>query len=213
MTGSTRQPEPSKIDGLRALAVLEEGALHMGIDLLRRELADLIKWRRYALHGENVETGIDEIFREHIVDRAGEIGGADEPLDLQRLQRPHLIAAGGEHRYLEFALPLFDELGLARVAEHHERRRALGMDQVAADLGELRHQRLIGRDRALELVGGAFPDAEKQRDHPDALGQHADQLFEPARPHGRLDAAQHAAPAGEGHGDTSREFWLEPDSG
>ena len=34
-----------QIDGLRALAVLEEGALHVGIDLMRRQLADLIERR------------------------------------------------------------------------------------------------------------------------------------------------------------------------
>jgi hypothetical protein len=73
------------------------------------------------------------------------------------------------------------------------------MDQVAAAFSELRHQRLIGRDRALELGGGAFLDAEEQRDHADALRQHADQLLEPARPQRRLDAAHDAAPAGECH--------------
>jgi len=52
------------------------------------------------------------------------------------------------------------------VAEQHEWRRALGMDEVAADLGELRHQWLERRDRPLELVGRAFPDAQKERDSP-----------------------------------------------
>ena len=198
-----RQHAPTRteqIDRLRALAVLEEGALHVGVDLVRGQVSDLVERRRYPLHAEHLESGLHEIFGEQVVDRPGEIGRAHEALDLERLEGAHVIAAGGEHRHLVLALPFFQELGLALVAEQHERRRALGMDQVAADLGELRQQRLVRRDRPLELVGGAFLDAEKQRDHADALGQHADQLLEPARPQGRLDAAQHASPAGEGHG-------------
>ena len=101
-----------------------------------------------------------------------------------------MIAAGGEERDLVCLLPALDLVGLALEAEQHERWRAFGMDEVAAGVGELLDHRLIGRDRALELVGGALVDVEEQREHADAFRQHADQLFQPARTQGRLDAAQ-----------------------
>ena len=78
----------------------------------------------------------------------------------------------------------------------------LGMEgiEVAFDMvGELFDLRLVGCGGALELVGRALMDVEEQRQHADALGQHADQLFEPARPQRRLDAADHAPPTRECH--------------
>src|SRR6185312_13788013 len=187
-----------QIDRLRGL-VLQEGPLDVRVDLLRRQLLDLVELGRHALHAEHVEAGFGEIAREQIVDLAGKIGGADEALHLEGLQRPHMVGAGGEDRHLVLLLPFPDDRRLALVAEQHEVRRALGMDEVAALLGQRREMRLVGLDGALELVGRAAADIEEERNHADPFRQHADELLERARPQRRLDAADNAAPACEGH--------------
>ena len=99
---------------------------------------------------------------------------------------------------LYFFSQRFDDLGFALAALHHERRRAVRMDQVAAVLGQHRHELLVGRHHGLELVLGAAADIEEQRDEADAFRQQADDLLGHARPHGRIDHADDAAPTGKG---------------
>ena len=73
------------------------------------------------------------------------------------------------------------------------------MDQIALLLGQQRDLRLVARDDALELGGGAFADVEEQRDDADAFRQQADELLGRSRPHGRIDQADDAVLAGERH--------------
>ena len=89
-------------------------------------------------------------------------------------------------------------------AVHHERRRAVRMDQVAALLGQHRHELFVVRHHGLELVLGAAPDVEEQRNEPDAFRQQPADLLGHARPHGRVDHADDAAPTGERHEGTFR---------
>src|SRR5262245_12537959 len=180
--------------------MLEEGPLDVSVDLLGRKLADFVERDRDALHPKHVETRLDEIFRKQIIDAANEIGRAQDLPGLERAQRAHVVRARGEEWPLVLPLPFREQLGFALEAEQHERRRALRMDQVAAGLRELLDQGLIGRSRALEFIRRAFAYIEEQWNNADAFGQHADQLFEPARPQRRLDAADNAAPTGECHG-------------
>src|SRR5262249_51297203 len=180
--------------------MLEEGLLDVGIDLLGRELADLVEIDLDAFHAEHVEARLDEIFREQVVDAADKVSRAQDLLRLERVQCPHVVGARGEERELVLLLPLLQELGLAFESEQHEGRCAFRMDEVASGVRKLPDQRLIRRSRALELFRRAVADVEEQRQHADALRQHADQLLEPARPQRRLDAANDAAPTRECHG-------------
>src|SRR6266550_6647065 len=54
------------------LAVLEEGALDVGIDLFGGKLADLVERHVDARHGEHVEARGAEVIGEHVIDGAGE---------------------------------------------------------------------------------------------------------------------------------------------
>src|SRR5262249_1709508 len=137
--------------------------------------------------------------REQVVDAADEVSCAHNRLGLERAQRPYVIGAGGEERHLVLRLPFLDVLSLALEAEQHERRRPFRVDKVAAGLGEKLYQGFVGRGRPLELFGKAFADVEEQGDYADALGQHADQLLEPAGSERRFDTADHAAPTRECH--------------
>src|SRR5437764_12465376 len=94
------------------LAMLEEGLLDMSVDLLGRELADLVEIDLDAFHAKHIEARLDEIFREQIVDAADEIGRAQDLLRLERVQRPHMVRTRGEERQLVLLLPLLQELGL-----------------------------------------------------------------------------------------------------
>src|SRR5262245_19749031 len=92
-----------------------------------------------------------------------------------------------------------DDLGFAFAALHHERRRALRMNEVAAALGKLRNALLIGGHHGGELVFRAAADIQEQGDEPDAFRQQAHNLLGHARTHRRIDHAHDAAPAGECH--------------
>src|SRR5262249_44326103 len=100
-----------------------------------------------------------------------------------------------------------DDLTLALASLHHERRRAVRMNEVATALREHRDLLLIRGHHRLELVLGAAADIEEERNEPDALGQEADHLLGDARPERRIDHADDAAPAGKGHVAFSRSSW------
>ena len=55
------------------------------------------------------------------------------------------------------------------------------------------------RHHGLEFVLGAAPDVEEERNEPDAFGQQTAHFLGHARPHGRIDHADHAAPTGKRH--------------
>ena len=178
---------------------LEEIALDVGVDLVARQLLHLVERHidpRHAAHGE---ARVAEIFGEDGVELGREIGGAEDRLGLERLERVHVVLRNAHDRCLVFLLPCPDDLGFALAALHHERRRAVGMNEVAAALGQHRHKLLVGRHHGRELVLRAAPDIEEQRDESDAFRQQADDLFGHARPQGRVDHAHDAAPAGKGH--------------
>src|SRR5437764_14116919 len=72
------------------LAMLEEGLLDVSIDLLGRELPDLVEIDLDAFHAEHIEAGLDEIFGEQVIDAADKVGRAQDRLRLERMQRPHM---------------------------------------------------------------------------------------------------------------------------
>ena len=151
------------------------------------------------VHAAHRKAGIAEIFGEHDVELFGEIGGADDGLGLQRVERIDVVHGHAHDRHLVFLLPGLDDLRLPLAAVHHERRRAVRMDQVAALLGQHRHELLVVRHHGLEFVLGAAADVEEQRDEPDAFRQQPADLLGHARAHGRVDHANHAAPTGKRH--------------
>ncbi len=110
-----------------------------------------------------------------------------------------MILRHAHDRSAIFLFPALDDLGFALAALHHEWRRAVRMNEVAAALGQDRYELLVGRHHGLELVLRAAPHIEEERNEPDAFGQQANDLLGHARPHGRVDHADDAAPAGERH--------------
>ena len=62
----------------------------------------------------------------------------------------------------------------------HERRRALGMDQVDLRLGELLDALLEVVEDALEFVDRPLADIDEERQHADPVREEPAELFDPA---------------------------------
>src|SRR5437879_149767 len=111
------------------------------------------------------------------------------------LHRPHARGDGMDDRDAELALE--------RLPEEHERWRALGMDEVDADLRELRDLLLHGVDDPREFLPRATTDVEVERDDADAFREQPDELLERAGAVRRLHEADRAMRAAEpGHART-----------
>src|SRR5439155_1194043 len=104
----------------------------------------------------------------------------------------------GDDGNAEPALPSADDLALTRRPEEHERWRALGMDEVDADLRELRDLLLHGVDDPREFLPRATTDVEVERDDADAFREQPDELLERAGAVRRLHEADRAMLAAEG---------------
>jgi hypothetical protein len=94
---------------------------------------------------------------------------------------------------------MFDDPGFPPAPLNHEWRRAVRMDEVAAEFGQHCDLRFVGRHHGRELVFGAAADVEKERDEPNAFRQQPDDLLGHAGPQRRVDHSYDAAPAGECH--------------
>jgi hypothetical protein len=92
----------------------------------------------------------------------------------------------------------------ALTAQHHKRRRAVGMDEVALFFCQHGHELLVVRHHGVKLVLSAPPDVEEQRNEANAFRQQPADLLGYARPHGRVDHADHAAPTGKRHEEALR---------
>src|SRR5580704_16862814 len=110
-----------------------------------------------------------------------------------------MVLRDREDRRVVFLLPARDQPGFGFAAQHHERRRAHGIDEVAGLLGQERDIALIGGHCRLELVSAAAAKIEKQRNEPDAGWKQADDLLGDARAHGRIDHPDDSTPAGKRH--------------
>ena len=142
----------------------------MGVDLLAGQFLHLVERHIDAFHAAHLETCVAKIFGEDGIELFREIGGADEALGLERVERIHMVLRHAHDRHFVFLLPGGDDLGFALAAEHHERRRAMGMDEVAVLLGQHRHELLVVRHHGVKLVRGAALDIEEQRNEADAFG-------------------------------------------
>jgi hypothetical protein len=76
---------------------------------------------------------------------------------------------------------------------------AMGVDEIAARLGQYGNELLVMRHHRAEFILRAAADIEEQRDEADAFREQANDLFGHAGAHGGVDHAHHAAPAGECH--------------
>src|SRR5262249_24575460 len=158
---------------LRLLAMLHEDLFDMGINKLSREVANLLEGNIDSFHAEHVKTRIDEIFGKGLVDSAREVGGADKALDLERAQRADMVRPGCKDRPPVFLFPLLDQVRFAFIAQHHEGRRTLRMDQVHFVFRELLDQRFVMANDAREFLSHAALNIEKEGNDAHALRKDA----------------------------------------
>ena len=149
--------------------IVADGVLDETVDPIARQLRHFVEGDVDAGHVETVKAGIDEVFSKHAIDVATEIGHAEEARHLERAQGIDVAGAGGEDPRLVVLLPFADQLLLIVIAEHHEWRRAGGVDDIDAHAGELGDLCLITGNGLLEFVDRATEHVEAQRDEADAF--------------------------------------------
>jgi hypothetical protein len=80
------------------------------------------------------------------------VGRAHDGFCLQRAQRVDVILRHGHDWRAIFLFPPLYDLGFALSPLDHEWRRSVGMNEIAAALGQHGDQLLVGRHHGLELV-------------------------------------------------------------
>lgn len=127
------------------------------------------------------------------------IGRTDDGLYAHRTKRGDVVLSGGEDGRLVFLFPAADEPRFSLAAEHHEGRRAIGMNRVGALLGAERNLLLVSAHHRAKFLTRAAADVEKQRNDADAFRQQANEFLRRAGTQRRMNDARNAAPCRKSH--------------
>ncbi len=149
---------------------------------------------------KHFESGVGEVAREDIVHLLiAKISAADKLLDPQSAQRLGLRHAGREDRHFILRLPSADDLLLRLMAAHHERRPALGMHEIDADLRQLRDLGMISFHRAEIAALRMFLDAGVHRNAADAFRQEPNKFHQRSRAISRFHHTDNSSPCSRSH--------------
>ena len=181
------------VDSVRP-GICEKQSLHVLVERVRRNLADRLERRFERRHGENVETRLAKVAHDDFV-LDGRIAGADDLACAERTEGRHVVRTGCEELRVVLRAPFVDAPALALKAQQHERRRAGGVDHLAARLCEARHITFVMGQRFVKLLDLAAFDIEVERHDAQSVRQQADDFFRSAGAHRWHDHSSHAAPA------------------